>query len=208
MEIEVKYSIKDEATADKIWDDEMFLDCEEADSREKLHMKAAYFDTDDYVLSKNDIAFRVRREGGRIVATLKWGGSSEGALHQREELNVPVDDEACLLMPSPELFKESDIGREVIALLEGKPLSCIVEVNIIRRRLRIDIDDSIMEISVDTGEIVTDNGTAPISEVEVELFSGETENILKVGELLKEKYALEEGLQSKYARGLKLLGLI
>jgi len=46
-------------------------------------MKAAYFDTDDYILSKNDIAFRVRMEGTRIVASLKWKAPAGWSAYQR-----------------------------------------------------------------------------------------------------------------------------
>ncbi len=43
------------------------------------------------ILAKNDMAYRVRKEGCRWVAALKWNGHSEGALHTREEINVPVE---------------------------------------------------------------------------------------------------------------------
>ncbi len=206
MEVELKYSIQDEETAEKLWLDEMLTSCEEEDSREKVFMKSAYFDTEDFTLSKNDIAFRVRKEGSRIVASLKWGGKNEGALHQRQEINVPVDDEACFLSPAANLFKESEIGQHVITLVGDQMLSCIIEMNYIRRRFRIDRQDSIMEISIDQGEIVTDRGKKPISELEVELFSGEDSVLTQVGAELAEKYGLEAGLNSKFSRGLDLLG--
>ena len=56
MEIEVKYLIKDRETADKIWEDKFLTSMEEEGSRETLYMKSAYFDTEDGILSKNDIA--------------------------------------------------------------------------------------------------------------------------------------------------------
>ena len=93
MEIEMKYSIPDRETSEAIWADEYLASIEEADTRENIVMKAVYFDTEDYILSKNDIAMRVRLEGERVVATIKWSGKSEDGLHVREEINVPVDDE-------------------------------------------------------------------------------------------------------------------
>jgi inorganic triphosphatase YgiF len=206
MEIELKYSIPDDLTADRIWEDAQLLSWEEEDTREKVAMKAAYFDTDDMVLSHHDIAFRIRKEGTRIVASLKWGGKTEGALFQRQEINVPVDDEACFMMPSPQLFKESDIGKQIIDLIAGRRLNCIVEMSFMRRRFRIDKDDTIIEVSIDNGEIITDRGTEPISEIEFELFSGEQDVLTKLGGELAEKYQLSPGLSSKYKRGLTLLG--
>ena len=207
MEVELKYSIADEATAEKLWVDEMLTSCEEEDSREKVPMKSAYFDTENFTLSENDIAFRVRKEGSRIVASLKWGGKNDGALHQRQEINVPVDDEACFLAPAPDLFKESEIGQHVIELIGDQMLNCIMEMNYIRGRFRIDKNDSIMEVSIDQGEIVTDKGKKPISELEVELFSGEESELLAIGDEISAKYGLEAGLSSKFSRGLDMLGI-
>lgn len=205
MEIEMKYVIGDREIARNIWEDEYLSGIEEKDSREKVYMKAAYFDTDDYILSKNDIAFRVRMEGPRIVASLKWKGASEDGLHTREEINVPVKDEACFILPNPEIFKESDIGRDMIALLNGKPLHSLLETRFLRSRLRVDTGKSICEVAIDEGEIVTDFGNLPICELEIELFSGDQEDIQKMGELLAEKYQLVPEDKSKYARGLGLL---
>lgn len=205
MEIELKYNISDAETAEKLWLDDMLSSWEEEDSREKVVMKSAYFDTEDLILCKNDIAFRVRKEGSRFIASLKWDGKSDGALHQRQEINVPVDDEACFLSPSSELFRESEIGQHVIDLIGDQMLTCIIEMDFIRRRFRVDHMDNIMEVSIDQGEIVTDKGTVPISEVEIELFSGDENVLTEVGAQLAEKYDLKAGLSSKFARGLELI---
>ncbi len=205
MEIEMKYGIGDRETAKDLWEDEYLLGMEEKDSRENVYMKAAYFDTDDYILSKNDIAFRVRMEGSRIVASLKWKGDSVDGLHTREEINVPVTDEACFIMPDPEIFKESDIGRDMIALVGGKPLHSLLETRFLRSRMRIDTGKSICEVAIDEGEIVTDYGNLPICELEIELFSGDQEDIRRLGDSLAEKYGLTIENRSKYARGLTLL---
>lgn len=205
MEIEMKYFIGDKEIAKSIWEDEYLSSIEEKDSRERVYMKAAYFDTDDYILSKNDIAFRVRMEGTRIVASLKWKGASVDGLHTREEINVPVKDEACFILPDPEIFKESDIGREMIALVAGKPLHSLLETRFLRSRLRVDTGKSICEVAIDEGEIVTDFGNLPICEMEIELFSGDQEDVLRIGKAIADKYQLTAENRSKYARGLKLL---
>lgn len=205
MEIEMKYGIEDKEIAKSIWEDEYLASIEEKDSREKVYMKASYFDTDDYILSKNDIAFRVRMEGARVVASLKWKGASKDGLHTREEINVPVNDEACFIAPDPEIFKESDIGRDMIELVAGKPLHSLLETRFLRSRLRVDTGKSICEVAIDEGEIVTDFGILPICELEIELFTGDQEDVLHMGRNLAEKYGLTAENKSKYARGLKLL---
>ena len=110
MEIELKYRIPDEETAERIWEDSLFSEIEEDDSREEIQMMAIYYDTDELDLARNKIAYRVRREGERLIATLKWSGKSEDGLHTREELCVPV----------PEREPERPTGT--IILLKKRPI--------------------------------------------------------------------------------------
>ena len=71
-------------------------------------MRAIYFDTADNSLRGKAMAFRVREENDRRVATLKWGGSADGGLHVRGELNVPVDDDFAKA-PRMDIFQGSEI---------------------------------------------------------------------------------------------------
>jgi len=206
FEIELKYAIPDKDVADRIWQDASLTEMEEADSREKLMLKAAYFDTEDSILAENDIAFRARMEGSRLFASLKWNGKTEGALRTVNEINVPIDGEACLIMPEPSIFKESEIGLQLLELLEGKQLVSVMEVGFLRSRVRVDTGNSIIEVSIDSGEIVTDMGSMPILELELELFSGSQDELMALGNELAERYSLLPEERSKYARGLSLLG--
>lgn len=205
MELEMKYGIGDKDIAESIWTDEYLKTIEEENTREKIFMKAAYFDTSDHILCKNDITFRVRMEGTRIIATLKWRGKSEGAMHQREEINVPVADEACFISPEPGIFKESQIGQEVISLLGDNRLQSIIETRFLRSRFRVDTGSSIIEVSIDKGDIITEKGSEPILELELELFSGDEEELVKIGAQISEKYGLAAEERSKYARGKDML---
>ena len=202
MEIELKYAINNKEIAAKIWDDEELKKIEEPDTRETLFMDAIYFDTKDMDLSKNDMAYRVRREGDRLVASLKWGGGSEGALHKREEINIPVND----TKPNPVIFEACDIGPDMMKIISGKELQPLVDMHIERKRFRVEIDDTLLEISIDGGEIKTVNGSVPVNEVEIELFSGPEEGMMKIGQMLMEKYDLVSEKRSKFYRGLILLG--
>lgn len=200
MEIELKYAIENEEVAQRIWEDERLRKMEEPNTRETVFMKGTYFDTDTLDLSTNDIAYRIRSEGDKLIASLKWGGQTEGPLHTREEINVPVNSRK----PNPVTFEESDIGKDLIRILNGKQLKSIMEVNVQRHRFRIDTQKSILEISLDEGEIVTDYGVSPICEVEIELFSGDQEDLMEMGRSLEEAYGVVSEKRSKYYRGLML----
>ena len=201
MEIELKYRIPDGDTAARIWEDSLFSEIEEEDSREELQLHAIYYDTKDLQLAKNEIAYRVRREGERTIATLKWKGKSEDGLHTREELTVPVADSA----PDIDVFLESDIGPELEGLVEDQELMELMRTDMKRSRFRIDTGTGLFEISVDQGSVSTIYGSRDIQEVEVELFSGETEELLAVGRRLQEVYGLEPENISKYARGIEMI---
>ena len=201
MEIELKYGIPAQEIADEIWRDKLFFHLEEEESRTEMCFDARYFDTPDWDLSKNGVAYRVRKEGGRWVAALKWKGSTEGALHVREEINVPVIDEK----PDPEVFLECEFGEKLMEIIGSKQLYCLLETKFHRKQFRIDTGTGLFELAVDDGWIITPYGEEKISEVEIELFSGETEELEQLGKTLSEKYGLEKEERSKYARGLAII---
>ncbi|MDR0854105.1 MAG: CYTH domain-containing protein [Clostridiales Family XIII bacterium] len=207
MEIELKYKIETPEKIDKILNDPVLRKIAEDGTDETVTMKAAYFDTEDNILIKNNIAFRIRSEGSKIIATLKWKDTDEGisGLYVREEINVPVTDESCFLAPDPSIFKESKVGRDLLDVIAGKPLVNIFDINFRRDRFKVDSGDSIMEISVDEGSIVTTNGTLPIRELEIELFTGNREDLIKLGTSIASKHGLVPETVTKFGRGVALI---
>lgn len=197
----MKYSIPTREIADEIWADKSFFHLEEEGSREELFFDAKYFDTDECDLMKKEMAYRVRKEGEHWIASLKWKGHSEGALHKREEINVPVENDK----PDPSVFSESVIGSTLIEVVGDKELGCLLETRFHRSRFRLDTGRGIYEVSIDRGEIITSAGNEPILEVEIELFSGETEELMELGDKLSETYGLSIQEDSKYARGIALI---
>jgi len=208
MELEMKYRIESREVADAIWDDDCLMSIADLSFREKLVMKAVYFDTEDRILSKNNMAFRVRLEGERIFATLKWDGHSSNGFHEREEINVPVTPiagEAYFIKPPVDLFAESEEGKALIKFVGDKTLINMLETRYLRRRMRVDVNDSIMEIAIDTGRIVTDMGDEAILELEIELFTGEIKDMKELGAKLAKRYKLTPENNSKLARGFALI---
>lgn len=201
MEIELKYRIPSPEVAEEIWKDKMFFHMEEDDSREELCFDAKYFDTADLALSANEMAYRLRKEGSGWVASLKWKGHANGALHVREELNVSVADDT----PNPDIFNGSEIGDHMQEIIGDKPLNCLMKTRFHRRRFRIDTGEGLYELSIDDGWIITPYGQEKILEVELELFSGETEELERLGASMCETYGLEKEERSKYARGLDII---
>ena len=202
----MKLALPEKSVAERIWEDPYLSKIEEQGTREAVYMEAAYFDTEEGDLGRSDITFRVRKEGAKVIATLKWNGrAAADGMHMREEINVPVDDPICFIQPNPELFRESEAGQRLLKVLNGKEVHSILEIHFLRTRERVDTGKSICELSVDVGEILTDYGTEPICELEIELFSGDPEDVKEMGSYLANTYGLVPEDRSKYARGFALI---
>lgn len=205
MEVELKYLVDSEETADKIFKDDYIVSITDKDTEEVLDMRAVYFDTEDRRFFREGIAFRVRKEGDNLQATLKWNGSNEDGMHVREEINVPVDDENKLVTPDIHIFDLSEMSEVLESLVGERKLEPLVNMIFTRRQVRVDTGASISELSVDIGEIHCNGRIAPISELEIEYYSGSEEDMKELGEKIAQKYALISENKSKLKRGLDLL---
>ena len=207
MEIELKYSIEDDSIIRSIMEDRILTSIEKKNSRETLAMHAVYFDTEEADLRKNHIAFRIRLEGSRHIATLKRRSSAEAGLHKREEINAPVTDDDFVDNPTLSIFSGDELIDDIPAEITDKKLIPVMEMNFAREEFRIDYKGSLMEVSIDQGDIITANGSCPICEMEIELYSGNEEDLVKLGKQIQKSYNLKEENISKYARGLALLDM-
>ena len=157
-------------------------------------------------LRKAHYTLRARSEGGTAIATVKWGGGTKGALHKREEINVAIDPEKVGEAPDIQIFKGSSAYKELKRLTKNSVLKPILTMEFTRSRRRIEYEGNIIELALDTGKIITDAGTCPILEMELEHYAGPNEDSVKeLGQKIAEKYGLVPESRSKYSRGLKLI---
>lgn len=205
MEIELKYRISGSDQVRLIMNDPEIAPLIDSDSEETIDMYACYFDTADHRLMREGVSFRVRRENKRIVATVKWNGTSEDGMHEREEINIPVDDESRLKTPDIDIFAQSPMRDTLKRLIGDRELRCIMETVFERRQVRIDTGAAIMEMSADIGRVICDGSTGDISELEIELYSGDRNELERFGGDLAAKYALMPENRSKLRQGLDLI---
>lgn len=213
MEIEKKLGIPSKRKAKKIWRSLRKSNLDWIGKAQRLAMRADYFDTDDGRVRDNRFAFRIRREGPDVIATLKGKGGSENGLHIREEENLVLNDglsqrraqKRFLKNPPADLFHDTALGREVESVIGDKPLNRIVAMAFTRRKQEVAYGDSVLEVSVDTGSIKGPGPKrAPIRELEVELISGNPEDVNRLSGEIASKYQLEPENRSKLSRGLAL----
>lgn len=176
----------------------------DASALSNSRMEACYFDSSEHELQQAGIAYRIRREGDQWVATVKAGGTSAGGLHQRQEWNVPVVEP----LPSPEYFRETEVGPLLADILGDKPLIPLFNTAFDRQIITVSTPDgSKIELAVDIGVILAGDRQEPIAEVELELLEGNSEAVLRLGAELSRTVPLVVEPRSKYFRGLLLAGL-
>src|SRR5579871_106778 len=153
------------------------------------HLKTVYFDTPGLSLCKGGYALRVRQNGHGFIQTVK--GASSGALaSERNEYECPLES------ADPDLARvpDEDLRHLLQALANGASIEPVLETEIMRttRAVKSPLGDEI-ELAVDRGEIRTlTNGHAalPVSEVELELKSGERSALYDVARRLSRKTPL------------------
>ncbi len=169
-----------------------------------ISMHAIYYDTPDAALQRAGLAYRVRREGERWVATLKGEGSAAGGLHQRPEWNIAVDD----ARPCLTVFTESPV-QAVLEPLRDRPLLAILETEFQRIEKSVSWEDgSRILLAADRGEIRANAAREPILELELELVEGDPAAVLTLGAALCRDLPLLPDAQNKMLRGLLLAGLL
>ena len=203
METEYKYRVDDVAVFPAILEDEEFGPFLKDKSIEELRMHAVYFDTAGEDLRKKGIAYRIRYENERIVATVKWGNKVVDGLHVREEFNLYISDEKFAENPNIDAFASSDAYEVLYEAVGNKPLQKIVEMNFQRKQAIFDTGRSISAISLDEGAIVRDDTDIPICELEIEWYYGDEEDFNKLAVGIAQKYKLEPEERSKLQRAFQ-----
>ncbi len=161
-----------------------------------------YFDTPDLDLWRRDVAFRLRRDGARWVQTAKGGGTVQGGLHQRIELETgvagPFPDCAAIdsgafsgLFSSPRLCAQ----LQPVFITEFSRTSRIVTLK----------PDVTVEVCIDRGEIKCGDSIETICELELELKSGPPWYLYEFALQLLDSVPLRIENRSKAERGYVLL---
>ena len=178
---------------------------QQAHSYDSKNLQNIYFDTDDLELNKAKIALRVRKAGDRYIQTLKTSGSGSGGLHQRGEWEWPVKGprlELDKIDPAlwPEQLDTHNLAERI------KP---VFETNFTRKKWLLSVShehlSAEIELVQDLGAAIAGQQQDPISEIELELISGDTDLLFKVAHDLSDELPLIISNISKAVRGFRLI---
>ena len=197
-EIELKYLILGQEIAEKI---SHLLHHENiAFSYQEKYLANCYYDTANLALRKLDMGLRTRTSDNKTEQTIKTAGVVIGGLHQRPEYNVDIES----AFPELGLFPEEIWPDEKEVEWLQSQLIPLFNTNFTRKTWTITFDDAVLELAFDQGEITSKGRDLAISELEVELVSGNKTALFKFAPLLFKTCSLRAGTQSKAARGYRL----
>ncbi|MCL1146210.1 CYTH domain-containing protein [Shewanella marinintestina] len=161
-----------------------------------------YFDTADLTLRKWDMGLRIRGVNQHLEQTIKTKGQVVGGIHSRPEYNVDVDQK----FPQLNLFPNEiwPVGANIEQT--QSELFCLFNTDFARQRWHIFVDDSLIEVALDIGEIRVDDAVDPICELEFELLAGDTSALLTLAGIVSRAIPVRLGKASKAQRGYRLAG--
>ncbi|MGI2201484.1 inorganic triphosphatase [Shewanella baltica] len=168
----------------------------------KRRLANGYFDTPDLQLRQWDMGLRVRGYDGHREQTIKTAGQVVGGIHSRPEYNVTIQADS----PDLSLFPASIWPADADLAATQAQLTCIFHTDFYRRAWHVQIDNSVVEVALDIGEITANGQQEALCELEFELLSGDTEALLKLAMQVASVVPVRLGKASKAQRGYRLAG--
>lgn len=200
MEIEAKYRVPDEQQFQRLLGVTSLAGFD-LGSMSVAELHDTYLDTADGAILAGGYACRLRRQGDRIIATLKGLGRAEGAVHRRVELEVELPEPL-----APRDWSPSPARDLALRLAGQEPLVPLFRLEQARHsRLMRQGDRIAAELHLDRVRVyLGDAVAATYLELEAELTpEGREEDLDRLAAELDEWQLAPEG-RSKFQRALAL----
>ena len=163
----------------------------------------AYYDTATERLRRAGVALRLRRDGTRRLQTLKVDSDAAG-LSTRAEWEIPAPGGKLDVAAFPREEILAATGLDVTRL--GARLRPRFETRFARRSAPVVVDGATRaEVSIDRGYVAAGERREPISEIEIELKSGDAGSLLRYAAEIAKPLGLALEFESKAERGYRLV---
>ncbi|MBI5659303.1 MAG: CHAD domain-containing protein [Nitrosomonadales bacterium] len=159
------------------------------------NLYSVYYDTPDLWLRRHGMALRLRRAGKQWLQTMKGGGEVRAGLHQRNEWETPAQGEAL------DFAALEAVGAANLPPALHKKLQPLFVTDFTRTSRVVVVGGTAIELAMDSGEIRAGQAASPISELELELKSGETRQLFGLALALLDVVPLELEHTSKAEYG-------
>ena len=199
-EVELKYRVRDEVTADRLLALEEFGGFRARGSARASQHEDRYLDTADGALARAGFAARLRHGAAGTIVSIKSTikGKGRGALHRREELEGPAERTT-----DPHDWPASAARSLILELCGDAPLVELVTVRQLRHRRELRDGTTVAEFSLDEVDIVARGRLVErFTELEVELVSGDEAKLHALGEVLGKEKGLRPSSGSKLEAAL------
>ncbi|KRR16293.1 hypothetical protein CQ14_33250 [Bradyrhizobium lablabi] len=161
-------------------------------------LETVYYDTPEHLLFQRGMSLRVRRSGKHFIQTLKLLPNIGQPLTRRQ-WEAPVDD----LTPDLARLPADEVG-DPVTTLTNDALVPVFATRVRRHARQLELSDASVEIAFDEGTIEVDGRKEVLSEIELELKSGNAGVLFDLGTQLLDAAPLQVGTRSKAERGYAL----
>ncbi|MCQ2533251.1 MAG: CYTH domain-containing protein [Clostridia bacterium] len=218
METEIKLAIDSKEKLFEIIDADWFKEYSmDKKPRSVAMLINSYFDTPDFKLRVNHCTVRSRLYSidgeKKYEHTVKLGSNADNGLYQRYEWNVDADSEKFDLehfIYSVEHVADSSDPVEILKdhfnNIDVDSLTKICSTEVERSTYLFGYGDSIMEACFDIGKAIADGKSTPICELEMELISGDVNDLKELSDFIVSKSDLRPSNESKFKKCLLLMG--
>jgi hypothetical protein len=178
VEVELKYRLRDEAAGDRYLLADELAGFHPISAVRSTQMEDRYLDTADGALARAGFAARLRQTAKGTTVSVKSVGrrNGNGASHRREELEGPADRTA-----GPRDWPHSDARSLILEQCGDAPLVELVTIRQLRRKRKLQSDDTVVEVSLDEVDAVARSRVVDrFVELEVELVNGDEEALARI----------------------------
>lgn len=161
-------------------------------------LETVYYDTAERLLFQHGMSLRVRRSGKNFIQTLKLAPDRAQPL-MRRQWEMPVES----ITPDLARFPAEEVG-DPVAALSNDALVPVFETKVRRHARQLDLPDASVEVVFDEGTIEAAARREVLSEIELELKSGNAGVLFDLGSQLLDAAPLQIGTRSKAERGYAL----
>ncbi len=172
-----------------------------AGSEKTLNIINRYYDTPDFRLKNQGLAYRIRKTNKDYEATIKTKGQNREGFSVRGEYTVPLPGPTIITMGF-----DPEIDKKLRTLLAGTALRELFHIVVTRRLCLLQVtEQTVLEMAIDTGEISATQGNEPIAEVELEIKKGTKEDLFAFLTACKKQFTIIPETRSKWQRGMDLI---
>ena len=163
-------------------------------------LQNTYFDSAG-LLHRSGVAIRTRSVNASHEMTVKIREPDEGGLSQRREWNFPIDT------PNLDyaLLECLDLPGSVVSVIRERSLQVVFQNAFERTDWHVTEDNCDVMVSLDLGSVQVDGRESQVSELELELLSGDIGQLIRLGCELADRLPAFMGVISKAERGYRLI---